>query len=318
LKESLRPVRSGARFGTLGLIVLITLVLLGLVFSAWRTIRPGYVGIVFDKSAHTVITEALDPGWTIINPFTQAIQEYPVTIQTYSLVQNETEGSTAGDDSIKVQSKEGQQLKLDMVIQYQVIKDEAGQLYQDWGGADMNTIQDRVVRQYTRSQVPVVAATYGWEEIVSSKREAINSQLSRILADEFGRRHLRLISCALREVHLPTPLQQALDAKIAAQQGAERQAFALSQAQIEAEQEVAEATGHANALKAQAEGEAQATLVRARAQAEANRALAQSLSPDLIEYQQVQRWDGKLPIYTGAKSPPQLTQTRPISATAGR
>src|SRR5262245_39464078 len=305
--------RMPLRLGLIGIIALVAIVLLGVVFSAWRSIRPGYVGIVFDKASHQVTTGAREPGWAFINPFTQSIREYPITIQTYSMIQQASEGSTAGDDSIKVQSKEGQQLNLDIVIQYQVIKDEADQLYQDWGGADITMVEDRVVRQYTRSQVPVVASKYGWEEITSSKRDTINAELSQLLSSEFGKRHLRLLSVAVREVHLPAALQQALDAKIAAQQAAEQQQFQLQQAQVKAEQDVAEATGHANALKAQAEGEAQATLTRAKAQAEANRALAQSLTAELIEYQQIQRWDGRLPLYS---STPRVSATQTISGTA--
>ena len=84
---------------------------------------------------------------------------------------------------------------------------------------------------------------------------------------------------------------------------------------MKAEQDVAQAIGQANALKAQAEGEAQATLTRAKAQAEANRALAQSLTDKLIEYQQLQRWDGKLPVYSQT---PRATATQPISTTPTR
>ena len=307
--------RAESALGTISIVAVVAVVLLGVVFSTWRNIRPGYVGIVFDKAAHQVTTGAREPGWAFINPFTEAIQEYPITIQTYSMIQQAAEGSTAGDDSIKVQSKEGQQLNLDVVIQYQVVKDEAGQLYQDWGGAEITTVEDRVVRQYTRSQVPVIASKYGWEDITSSKRATINAELSQVLSGEFARRHLRLLSVAVREVHLPDALQQALDAKIAAQQAAERQQFQLQQAQVKAEQDVAEATGHANALKAQAEGEAQATLTRAKAQAEANRALAQSLTAELIDYQRIQRWDGKLPVYSDT---PRAITTRPVSTTLTR
>jgi regulator of protease activity HflC (stomatin/prohibitin superfamily) len=265
-----------------------------------------------------VTAGALEPGWAFINPFTQAIQEYPVTIQTYSMVQKATEGQVSGDDSIKVQSNEGQQLNLDVVIQYQVIKEEAGLLYQDWGGADITLVEDRVVRQYTRSQVPVAASKYGWEEITSSKRDVINGAISTALATEFAKRHLRLISFAVREVHLPQALQTALDQKIQAQQQAEQQKYQLAQAQVKAEQDVAEATGRANALKAQAEGEAQATLTRAKAQAEANKQLAQSLTPELIRYQQLQRWDGKLPLFNGGGATPLIDTTSITSGTAGR
>jgi regulator of protease activity HflC (stomatin/prohibitin superfamily) len=311
------PARSLARLGTLVVIALIAIALLGLMLSAWRNISPGYVGIVFDKANHNVTAGALEPGWAFINPFTQAIQQYPVTIQTYSMVQKSGEGQTSGDDSIKIQSNEGQQINLDVVIQYQVVKEEAGLLYQDWGGADIDFVQDQVVRQYTRSQVPVVAAKYGWEQITSGKRDVINGEISKGLDNEFAKRHLRLISFAVREVHLPQSLQTALDQKIQAQQQAEQQKYQLEQAKVKAEQDVAQATGQANALKAQAEGEAQATLTRAQAQAEANRLLSQSLTPDLIRYQQLQRWDGKLPVFTGGATP-LIDATSIISGTAGR
>jgi len=310
--------RTIARVGTLLVIALIAIVLLGLTVSAWRSIAPGYVGIIFDKASHQVTTGALEPGWAFINPFSQAIQQYPVTIQTYSMVAKGTEGQTTGDDSIKVQSNEGQQINLDVVIQYQVIKEEAGQLYQDWGGADINFVQDQVVRQYTRSQVPVVASKYGWEEITSAKRDAINKEISSGLESEFAKRHMRLVSFAVREVHLPDSLQKALDAKIQAQQQAEQQKYQLAQAKVKAEQDVAQATGEANALKAQAEGEASATLTRAKAQAEANKDLAQSLTPELIRYQQIQRWDGKLPVFSGGGATPLIDATSIISGTSGR
>lgn len=312
------PRRSAARIGTIIITIVIALVLLGLIASAWRNIQPGFVGIVFDKANHNVTAGALEPGWALINPFTQAIQQYPITIQTYSMVQKESEGQTGGDDSIKVQSNEGQQLNLDVVIQYQVIKEEAGQLYQDWGGADITTVEDRVVRQYTRSQVPVVSSKYGWEQITSSKRADIVAEISEALTAEFAKRHLRLISFGVREVHLPQSLQAALDQKIQAQQAAEQQKYQLQQAQVKADQDKVTAEGQANALRAQAQGEADATKIRAQAQAEANRLLSQSLTADLIRYQQLQRWDGKLPVFSGGGATPLIDATSIISGTTGR
>lgn len=202
-----------------------------------------------------------------------------------------------------MQSNEGQQINLDVVIQFQVIKDEAARLYEDWGGAEIETVQDQVVRQYTRSQVPVVASKYGWEEITSTKRDAINEEIGKALDQEFKKRHIRLISFAVREVHLPAPLQTALDQKIQAQQAAEQQRYQLEQAKVLAEQDVTTATGKGNAVKAQADGEAQAVLIRADAQAKANELLAKSLTPELIRYQQLQRWDGKLPVFSGGATP---------------
>ncbi len=265
---------------------------------SWRTIQPGNVGIVFDKSSHTIRETPLEPGWAFINPFTEYVQEYPVTIQTYSMVYEGAEG----DDSIKVQSKEGQQLNLDVVIQYRVRGDEVTALYNDWGGASMGVVEDRVVRQYTRSQVPAIAAQYDWEEITSGKRLEMSEQIRAALHDEFSRRHLELISFGIREVHLPASLQKALNNKIQAQQEAEQQKYQLDQARVRAEQTEVEAEGEANAVR-----------VRAEAEAEANRVLAQSLTPDLIRYEHLKRWDGRLPIFQGSGAMPLIDATTIVS-----
>lgn len=309
------PTPKAGRIVTLALILIIAVALFGVVTASWRSIRPGYVGIVFDKITHEVTAGALKPGWAFINPLSQAIQEYPVTIQTYSMVQKGTEGQVTGDDSIKIQSNEGQQLNLDVVIQYQVVSTDAGKLYEDWGGADITIVEDRVVRQYTRTKVPVVASAYTWEEITSSKRAQIVQEISAALQTEFAKRYLLMVSFGIREVHLPPPLQQALDNKIQAQQAAEQQKYQLQQAKVRAEQDVAEAQGKANALMAQAEGEAQATLIRAKAQSEANLQLAKSLTPELLRYQQLQRWDGKLPVFNGSGATPLIDVTGIISST---
>ena len=320
--NSFRPL---AGLGTLLVVGLVALVLLGLMFSSWRNINPGFVGIVFDKANHNVTTGALEPGWTFINPLTKAIQEYPVTIQTYPMVQSSDEG-VSRDDSIKVQSNEGQQINLDVVIQYQVEKAKASQLYLDWGGAPISVVEAGVVRQYTRSQVPVVASKYTWEEITSTKRAEMVEDIISILTKEFDRRHLTLVSFGIREVHLPLALQRSLDQKIQAQQAAEQQKYQLAQAVVKADQDVAQATGLANAMKQQAEGEATATLTKAKAQAQANDLLSKSLTPALIQYQQLQRWDGRVPLFLGGGPAPFIdvqglikgadaASTRPVAPT---
>lgn len=308
--------RRAARLLTLGIATVAAVIAGGLVSASWRTIAPGYVGIVFDKVARQVSARSLDPGWQFINPLTQSIQQYPVTIQTYAMVQAQGEGSQADNDSITVQSNEGQQVNLDVVIQYQVVKGEAAALYQEWGGAPIDAIEDRVVRQYTRSQVPLVASRYGWEAISASQREQISNEIATRLEGEFTRRHLQLVSFGIREVQVPQQLQDALDQKIQAQQEAERQEYQLQQATVKAKQDQVAAEGQANAVRAQAQGQADATRIQAEAQAEANRLLAQSLTPAVIRYQQMQRWDGKLPVFNGDGATGMVSGTPPTQPPA--
>ena len=290
------------RLGTLVIIAILALIALGTLFSTWRTIEPGYVGIVFDKASHKV-TNTLDPGWVFINPLTESITRYPVGVQTLVMVQQDAEGKVTGDDSVKVGTREGQTMFADVSVQYSVDRNNAAQLYQIWAGAPIDRIEDNLVRQVTRSVLNDVASQYGWEEIFGEKRLEYTKRVSDDLTKRFGDKFVKFESLNLRGWHLPENLQKALDAKITAQQAAEQQVYALTQAETKAKQDKVQAEGEANALRAQAQGEADAIKIRAQAQADANQLLARSLTSDLIRYEQIQRWDGKLPLFSGGATP---------------
>ncbi len=278
---------------------LVALLVLLLLFASWRTIPPGFVAIVFDKINHRV-TNTATPGWVFVNPFTQSITTYPIGLQTLVMVQQTQEGKITGDDSIKVGSRDGQPLNADAAVQYSVNRTSAAQLYTAWAGAPIGYIEDNLIRQATRSVLNDVAAQYTWEELYGLKRTEYLAKASAELKRRFGEKFITFEALNLRTWHLSDALQQALDAKIAAQQAAEQQQFALNQAQIKAQQDKVQAEGAANAVIARAKGEADATTIRAAAQAAANQQLAQSLTPDLIDYQQLLRWGGKLPVFSSA------------------
>ncbi len=287
---------------------------LSLAFAAWRTIEPGFVGIVFNKADRRV-TNTLDPGWVFINPFTETVTRYPISVQTLVMVQEIEEGKIARDDSVKVGSREGQTMNADVSVQYSVEKANAARLYETWAGAPIERIEDNLVRQVTRSALNDVSSQYGWEEIYGEKRieytNKVAAEITRRLAEKFVKFEL----LNLRGWHLPENLQAALEQKITAQQAAEQQEFALKQAQIKAQQDQVQAEGEANAERARAEGQAAATKIRALAQAEANKELSQSLTADLLRYEQLQRWDGKLPVFNGGGATPLVDVTGIISGT---
>ena len=55
----------------------------------------------------------------------------------------------------------------------------------------------------------------------------------------------------------------------------------------------------AEAIAARGQAEAEAIAAKAEAQADANKLLTQSLSELIVEYEKIQKWDGKLPTVTG-------------------
>lgn len=275
--------------------VIIALVGVLLLNASWRTIAPGSVGIAFNRANNT-ITAYREPGWVLVNPFTTTVYDYPATLQTYVMVQKADEGPVAGDDSIKVQSRESQQLNLDVAIQYRVDTNGINDLYTDWGGQPIGTIEEQVVRQQSRSALTMIASTYGWEELSGEKRADVADQVQAHLTKVFAQRHLILEDFVIREVHVPEHLKAALDNKIERQQAVEQQQYAFERAQIVAEQQSIEAEGQANVNRATAQGDSDALMIRAQSQAKANQILSASLTEALIKYQLIERWDGQVPL----------------------
>ena len=77
-----------------------------------------------------------------------------------------------------------------------------------------------------------------------------------------------------------------------AQQQVETQKQVLAQREIEAQQKVATA-----------KGEAESILVVAQGQAKANDALSRSISPILVQYKGIEKWNGILPQVSGGAVP---------------
>ena len=74
------------------------------------------------------------------------------------------------------------------------------------------------------------------------------------------------------------------------------------QAALKAENEVKEAEANAKIEVAKAEGNAKAMKIKADAEAYYNRTIAQSLSPMIVQEDWIEKWDGKLPTFTGGNN----------------
>jgi regulator of protease activity HflC (stomatin/prohibitin superfamily) len=79
--------------------------------------------------------------------------------------------------------------------------------------------------------------------------------------------------------------------------------MAAQQESQQAEYEQKKQEGLARAAVATANGQAQSTLINAKAQAESNHLLQSSITPTLVEYRKIEKWDGKLPTVSGGGTP---------------
>ena len=97
----------------------------------------------------------------------------------------------------------------------------------------------------------------------------------------------------------------AIEQKLVAEQNKLKAATENEQrvaaAEADAAEQKARAEGEAESAKIKAQGEAEAIKAKADAQAEANKVINESLTPELIDYNRIQKWNGQLPnVMTGS------------------
>ena len=66
-------------------------------------------------------------------------------------------------------------------------------------------------------------------------------------------------------------------------------------AKLDAQTKILQANASASALVIKSRSQAQARIIEAESQAKANDMMSRSITPEIIEYNKVNRWNGKLP-----------------------
>ena len=261
----------------------LTVVAAGLVF-----IQPEELGIVITIGQNGVLPDPLSPGLHWIVPFAQQVQQrYSIRRQTYTMAASPSEGAVAGDDSIPVRTKDGQQVNIDASVIYQIDPAKAVKLYTTWG----RDYENGLVRPQARGIIRDVSSQYGVDEIVSSKRaeleQTITDHLTKVLADN----NLVLVSFVLRNINFSDVYAKAVEQKQIAEQQALQAQLTVEQKKQEAEQVRQTAQGAADAAVIAAKGAADARVIQADAEAKALNVIASALkdNPDLLTYTYIQK-----------------------------
>ncbi len=188
-------------------------------------------------------------------------------------------------------SSDIQEVNMAYTVNYQISKSDAMTLYRTVG----TSYYDTVIAPNVAEAVKVCTARYTAEDLVGM-RDELAVAIEKMLADKLVQYHIEVTSTSIENMDFTDVFTAAVEAKQVAQQDKLR-------AQTEAEQKVIEANAAADVRKVNADAEAYEVLKKAEAEAQANQKIADSLTPDLIDYLYAQEWDGKLPsIVSGSGS----------------
>ena len=259
--------------------LLLTTVGVGLVFL--QADQYGVVISAFQPNGYR--TQPLGPGLHWIVPFLENVKPYSVARQTYTMASSAGEGQVQGDDSIQARTKDGQQVYLDASVIYAIDPKQLINLHIRWQGR----YEDNVVRPVVRAAIRDAVSQFGVEEIVSTKRNELETMISETIQKGLDDNNLVMSDFLLRNIRFSDQYAQAVEQKQIAEQQALQAKLVVEQKKQEAEQARQVAQGTADAAVISAKGAADARVLQAEAEAKANTVLTQSLTPELLQYQYI-------------------------------
>ena len=279
-----RSQSTGRLFLIIGAVALVALLL----FSTFVFIPPQTGGVVISLIAPGGYRkQPLQSGLHLLVPFIEHVERYSISRQTYTMSSVESEGQTAGDDSIRARTKDGQEIFVDASVIYAIDPAKVVQLHINW----QNRYTDELIRPATRNAIRDAVSQYGVEEIVSTKRAEMEELVSKDLGQKLADNDLMLIGFLLRDLHFSEEYAAAVEQKQIAEQQAQQAKLVVEQRKQEAEQARQVAQGQADASVIAAQGAAQARIVEAEAEAKALALIAAALqnNPQLLQYQYINK-----------------------------
>jgi regulator of protease activity HflC (stomatin/prohibitin superfamily) len=256
----------------LAIIILICVIL----FVGWGTfviVPAGHRGVVLWWGS--VEKRIMGEGLNFIVPIAERVIKVDVKVQPHPFRE------------IDASSKEYQNVKMTGMMNFHIDPAYVNDLYQKVGLDFADKVIDPAFNDFVKEVVP----TYPIGEILP-KREEIRKRAMTKLGDNLSRYHIIVDDIYFANIRFSPEYEGAIEAKQVAQQQVETQKQVLAQREIEAQQKVATA-----------KGEAESILVVAQGQAKANDALSRSITPILVQYKGIEKWNGILPQVSGGAIP---------------
>jgi regulator of protease activity HflC (stomatin/prohibitin superfamily) len=271
-------------------------------------VDAGHVGVEIHSCSEGGVQDTpVGVGYHLTGPCTSIVQ-FPTYQQTLVLTRSPHEGNPR-DESITVTSSEGLPINVDVSVSFTVDPAKAPHIYKKFR-LSLDHIKQVYMRQTAREALQETFAKYTAQQLYSDKRESSRGEVQAILTTKFAPDGFVVTQFTINETRIPPEVDQAIRAKVAMAQEAQRAEQAVKKAEAEGKQRVAQVRAEAAATQVLAEGKAAARKSQADAEAYANKKISESLSPALVEYLRVQRWNGTLPQVTGGGTVPMLNLSK--------
>jgi regulator of protease activity HflC (stomatin/prohibitin superfamily) len=273
-------------------IALIVAVVMSLISASLVFIEPQEVGVVISViSPNGYRDEPLRSGLHLVVPLAERVVRYPIYWQTYTMSQETTEGAKTGNDAISARTSDGQLVYIDSSVIYKIDGNEVIRIHIDL----QNRYVEDFIRPVMRSVIRTEVSQFTADEINSSKRKDLESNLGDLLRQAFAAKGFTLDRFLLRNIAFSPQYTSAIEQKqVSEQQKLQAQYQAQQMRELaagERDKTIEEAKGKANAVQIQAQADANATVVKAKAEQQALQLIAQALQNDknLLLYRYIEK-----------------------------
>lgn len=247
----------------LSAIKLFTLMLcLALLSRFFVVVHAGERGVLMRFGA--VQEQVLAEGIHPLLPLMHSVQLLSVRVQTFSM---ETEAA----------SRDLQDVGAEVALNWHIDPAQVNSIYQRLG--DIDRISSGVIRPAIEDGIKAVLASFTAEQLVS-ERSRVKEAITNLLSERLERYNLLLDDVDLLQVDFSERFREAVEAKQVAEQEAKRAEFEAIRAQRLAD----------------------AKVFQARGQAQAQQLLQSSLSPEILEHEAIEKWNGHLPLVIGQEA----------------
>ena len=257
-KRYAKPVIAG------GIVIIIASIIIGSI----ATVPAGHKGVVVRFGA--VTGRILDEGLNIRMPFIEEVKN--ISVQSFK---HEVPVSSASVDL--------QDVATTIAINYHINGLHADEVFRTLGHTDIKEYVSRFADPAIQETIKKVTAGYLAEDLIL-KREEVKTEIALQLTDWLGDRWIETEIVSITDFKFSAVFTASIEAKVAAVQAVLEAINILERIRVEADQREAQAIGEANARIAQAEGEAEYIRLVTAAQVAANEAIADSLSPEILQY----------------------------------
>ncbi len=271
---------------------ILALVLLPIVLSVYSgcgRIAPGHAGIKVNNlgTERGVQNYTITTGFYTFVPLATSIFNYPTYVQTAIWTRDEEEGSPTNEE-ISFNTKEGTAIQADISLSYQLNADKVPSFYVKFRSDYLNLFTHGFLRNIARDAFNELAASYTLEEVYGLKKEELLASVRKRINTEVNQYGIELIQMGFTgALRMDPAIMAALNTKLTSIQAAIAAENQLRQSQAEAQKAIAKAEGEARS----------------------NELLAKSITPQLIQWrnlqiteQAVNKWNGARPLVEGSDS----------------